>query len=101
MRKSVFTIDEIKAVIIPIAREYGVRRIALFGSYANGHATPQSDIDLHLIDTIDAWGYFKLCGFQHELEKRFGVSVDILTTGAMDRQVYETVQRNEVLIFEQ
>ena len=57
MTKNAYSIGEIRAIIAPIAREYGVKKIALFGSYAKGSATPKSDIDLHLIDTGDLWGY--------------------------------------------
>ena len=101
MRESAFTIDEIKAAIMPVARDYGVKKIAIFGSYAKGNATPMSDIDLHLIDTMDLWGYFKLCGFKEDLKERLGVDVDVLTTGSMDLEVLAAVRKDEVLIFEQ
>lgn len=35
----VFTVEEIKNQAIPIAQEYGVTSISLFGSYARGDAT--------------------------------------------------------------
>jgi hypothetical protein len=41
----VYTIDEIKEKAIPVAREYGVDSMGLFGSYARGEATGSSDID--------------------------------------------------------
>ena len=101
MRGQIYTIEDIMAVIIPVAREYGVKQMTLFGSYARGDATAKSDIDFHLIDTVDLWGYVKLCGFRQELEDRLGVGVDVLTSGAMDNDVLEMVRRDEVLIFEQ
>ena len=39
-------ISTIKKTITPIARSYGVKRIYLFGSYAKGNATENSDVDL-------------------------------------------------------
>ena len=36
----------IKKIIGPIAKSYGIKRIYLFGSYAKGTATRNSDIDL-------------------------------------------------------
>ncbi|MCL1803820.1 MAG: nucleotidyltransferase domain-containing protein [Eubacteriaceae bacterium] len=95
-----YSIDEIKAAIYPIAQKYNVARIALFGSYARGDAGIGSDIDLHLMKTVDQWGYFKLLSFRHDLEAIFGVSVDVLTTGAMDSDVLENVQRDEIIIYE-
>jgi len=99
--KPVYTIDEIRDAIYPIGREFGIKRMSLFGSYARGEATDNSDIDFHLIDTGGTWGYFKLCGLRQALETRLGTSVDVLTTGAIDKEVLETVKRDEVLIFEQ
>ena len=46
----VYSIDELAEMIAPVARELGVERIYLFGSYARGEATPDSDVDI-LIDS--------------------------------------------------
>ncbi|MCL1828067.1 MAG: nucleotidyltransferase domain-containing protein [Oscillospiraceae bacterium] len=96
-----YSIEEIKTAIIPISRKYNVNRIAIFGSFARGEAGKKSDIDLHLIDTDEQWGYFKLLSFQQDLEACLGVKVDVLTTGAMDNEVLERVRRDEVMIYEQ
>ena len=45
---AVYSVDEIKESIMPVARNYGVKRVMLFGSYARGEATEDSDIDLHV-----------------------------------------------------
>lgn len=41
----VYTIEEIKCIVIPIAKSYGIASISLFGSYAKGKATSKSDLD--------------------------------------------------------
>ncbi len=41
-----FSIENIQYAIVPIAKEFGVERIALFGSRARGDENPDSDIDL-------------------------------------------------------
>ncbi len=46
MRIAILTIDEIKALLAPIAEKYRVEAILLFGSYARGNANSQSDVDL-------------------------------------------------------
>ena len=57
----VYNINEIKHIIIPIAKKYGIASISLFGSYAKGKATPDSDIDF-IMDKWDLVGikYFSL-----------------------------------------
>ena len=44
----IYAIDELRALISPIAAQYGVGRIFLFGSYARGQATENSDVDLRI-----------------------------------------------------
>ena len=100
-KNNIYTIDDIRIAIDPIGREFGIKRMSLFGSYARGEATVNSDIDFHLIDPGGLWGYFKLCALKYALEKCLGVNVDVLTTGAIDKEVLRTVQRDEVLVFEQ
>lgn len=44
------TLEEIRRILkahkAELAAQYGVQRIAVFGSYARGGATPESDLDL-------------------------------------------------------
>ena len=99
MENKIYTTNEIKEIITPVIESYGIKKLAIFGSYAKGEASPQSDIDFHLIDVDGTWGYFKLCGFKQELEDFLGVPVDVLTTGAMDDEIYEKVRESEILIY--
>ncbi|MCL2056212.1 MAG: nucleotidyltransferase domain-containing protein [Oscillospiraceae bacterium] len=99
MDKKIYTIDEIKKIVEPVVRKHGVKQLSIFGSYVKGNASPQSDIDFHLIKTGDLWGYFKLFGFKQDLEDCLGISVDVLTTGAMDSEVFDEVRKSEVLIY--
>ena len=41
-----YTINQIQNIVSPIAKERGVKSVALFGSYATGKANADSDIDL-------------------------------------------------------
>ena len=45
MTEKVYSIDEIRSIVSPIAQDYGVERVFLFGSYARGEATEKSDLD--------------------------------------------------------
>jgi predicted nucleotidyltransferase len=46
---SMVTMKEIRSVSRQIAREFRPRRVILFGSYARGTATENSDVDLLVI----------------------------------------------------
>lgn len=45
---SVYTTAEIADKVRPIAKAYGIDKIYLFGSYARGEATEESDIDFYV-----------------------------------------------------
>ncbi len=57
--------------------EYGVEKIGLFGSYQQGTATPESDLDL-VIEFSAPIG-FRFVELAEFLEELFGKRVDILT----------------------
>lgn len=99
MPERVYTIDEIGALVVPVAQAYGVKRVALFGSYAKGDATPESDIDLH-IDKGNIKGFFELSRFHLELQERLGAEVDVLTTGALSKEFLNRIKGEEVILYE-
>ena len=45
MSNTIYTIENIKDIVIPIANKYNVQSIYLFGSYARGEANENSDLD--------------------------------------------------------
>ena len=49
----IYTLDEIRRIITPIAQKYNLSAVYLFGSYARGTAREDSDLDL-LVDTTGA-----------------------------------------------
>ena len=67
MQTQVYSIDEIREIVAPIAKQHGVDKVFLFGSYARGDATPASDVDL-CVDAPKLRGLFALGTFPvHEL----------------------------------
>lgn len=94
-----YTIEEIKAIVEPIARKYGVERVYLFGSYARGDATENSDVDLR-IDKGSLKGMFALCELYTEIEKALRMKVDILTTGSLEDDFLRKIRKEEVLLYE-
>jgi len=71
---------------------YGVRRIALFGSFASDTAGGGSDIDLVIeFDRPLGFKFFELSDY---LEKALGRKVDILTPDALTGMRVKSVARD-------
>ena len=93
-----YTLSEIKTIVSRLAKQYGAERIYLFGSYARGDMTDTSDIDLR-IDKGSIRG-FQLGGLLLDLEDSFGIPVDLVPTSSLDQRVLDTIQKDEVLLYE-
>jgi predicted nucleotidyltransferase len=100
MRTRIYSIDEISNIVAPIAREYGIRKLAVFGSYARGDANEKSDLDFHIIDCGTLRGLFKLMGFELALEERLNVPVDVVVADSMYDDVRQNVLREEMVIYD-
>lgn len=98
MSEKIYAVSEIKDIVAPIAEQYGAEKIFLFGSYAKGCATIDSDIDLR-IDKGRIKGMFALSSFRIELLERLGKNVDLLTTASLDSDFLDTIKDEEILIY--
>ncbi len=61
-----------------ILHKHGVIQASVFGSYARGEQTPQSDLDL-FIRCQPGVSLFDVFDLQAELERQTGVSIDLVT----------------------
>ena len=95
----VYTIEEISAIITPIAKRYGVASVWLFGSYARGEATGESDVDL-LIDGGAVTSLWKLAAFRLDVEDALRKPVDIVTLGSQDQDFVQRIRADEVRLYE-
>ena len=94
-----YTIEEIKAIAVPVAKRYGLEKVALFVSYAKGEPKVTSDIDW-IIKKGDLKGYFAFCGLVNDLEELFGTHVDVLTYEALENSLIKDGVKDEVIIYE-
>ncbi len=72
------TIDQIKDVASSIAAYHSIKKISLFGSYADGTANENSDIDLLIEFLIPNVSLLTLSNIKNELEDKLKKSVDII-----------------------
>jgi predicted nucleotidyltransferase len=97
-RKPKYTIEEIRQKITPIAKQHGIVRMYLFGSYARGEAKAKSDIDFR-VDVSKGTGYFKLAEIYGALERSLKTKVDLLTTCALEEKFLKRISKEEVLLY--
>lgn len=83
----VYTIEEIRRRILPVAVQYKLKAVYLFGSYARGEATENSDIDL-LIDTAGTSlkSLFSLGALYCDLEMALQKPIDLITVSALEQR---------------
>ena len=94
-----YTLEEIRQKSVPIAKRHGVKKLSLFGSYAKGEATDDSDIDFIIQKGVvtDLIKYFSLV---LDLEKAFGCHVDVVSDEISDRDFCNKILAGEVVLYE-
>ena len=93
-----YTIDEIKKIVSPIAKVHGVQSVSLFGSYARKQAHDKSDIDL-LIDKGNIQTLYQLSSFRLDIEDALKLPVDLVTSDSNDHDFLTGIRKDEVLIY--
>lgn len=110
MTERIYTIEEIRKKVVPIAEKYNLKKISLFGSYARGEAKENSDLDFYVVDRknsydISEWGYLN---FYAELEEMFEKEIDIVTARTIKQNwdrwytklLYKNIKDDEVVLYE-
>ena len=95
----IYSIYEIQQRIAPVAKQYGVKAVFLFGSYARGEATSSGDLDFR-VDKGSLRGLFALGGLYSDLEESFGKELDLLTTGSLEPKFLNHIANEEILVYE-
>lgn len=95
-----YSIAEIKEKTAPIARSYGIQKMSLFGSYARGEASDNSDIDIY-IDKGRLKSLIQYFSFVNELEEQLKCHVDVVTTGIEDKEFMDNITAEGVLLYEE
>lgn len=97
----IYTVQEIQRRVMPVAKKYGIKAVFLFGSYAKGTATEDSDIDL-LIDTSGTAlrSLLSLGALYNDLEAVLEKKIDLITIRSLEQRAQmpsETAFRETVM----
>lgn len=90
--EKIYTIEEIRKILIKILDKEPVYSVTLFGSYAKNCATKDSDLDF-IIDTKDSLKGFKLFSLITKMEEVFNKEVnafeksEIIENSKLDNEI--------------
>lgn len=93
----VYTIDDLRRIIVPLVEGRGMREARIFGSYARGEATPLSDIDV-LVDKGDA-RYLAICALSGDIYDATGKLPDVYDITELNEGPFkDTVLREAIAL---
>ena len=73
----------------------------LFGSFARGEETPESDVDVLVVyDRSQPIGLFRYARMHREMEELLGRKVDLVEEGTLRPAASETANRDRKIIYE-
>lgn len=90
-------IDEIKQKILPILQDYGVKKVALFGSCVRGEMEEGSDIDIlvEIKKDISLLGFVSL---KQKIEEALGRKVDLVEYDTLKPLLRERILKEQVVL---
>lgn len=96
--------ERLREVVLPILKPYGLKRLAVFGSYARGEDTPGSDIDL-LVEFEQPprkrLGLLEWVGMEQEMGDVLGREVELVSTRTLKPLIRPHVERDLKVLYEE
>ncbi len=90
-------IKKINAHKADLSEKFHVESLSVFGSVCRGTAGPNSDLDV-LVRYNKTPGFFAFLDLKQYLETITGRQVDLVTEGALKKQLRETILREAVRV---
>jgi predicted nucleotidyltransferase len=105
----IYTIDELKERISPIAQKYEIPVIYIFGSYARGEAVDDSDVDVLFKREGSKIHGIVMGALYEELSESIGKEIDLLTEEALEQNgvknktpwFYENLLKERIMVYGQ
>lgn len=83
-------IQSLRQIKLDLDPKYKLTRMALFGSYARGDQTENSDVDI--LVKVDPSIGLEFVTLANQIEKAMGLPVDVVTEGAIKPRYLQAIQ---------
>jgi len=93
------TCQEIENKVVSILEKYHVKTIGIFGSYARGDQSPDSDLDV-LVNFKERKSLLTLVRIERELSESIGVKVDLLTEQSVSPYLIDRIKSEMKVIYQ-
>ncbi len=85
-------LETIRQKITPVLKRYPITYAGVFGSFARGEQTPESDIDILIrIEPNASFSLFDLVGVENSLKNTLGKEVDVCTEKSISKYIRRRV----------
>ena len=98
MGKRKDALNEIKKKVVPILKRNNIKRAGIFGSYARGEQTKDSDVDILIEVRDNRMSLFGFVRVKIELEEKLGRGVDLVEYSVVKDRIKRSVLDSEVRI---
>lgn len=100
MSSEIYTIDQLKTMLIPVFQLHGVKRAVLFGSYGKGSAGMNSDIDLLVDSRLRG---LRFVGLMEDVRRTVNKDVDLLDVSHVEvnSEIDDEIKKTGVLLYEE
>jgi len=98
MKKDKIAPNIIKKITSILAR-HGVKKVSIFGSYARGEPTSESDIDI-VVEFSERKSLLDIVGIEQELSEALDIKVDLLTEKSISPYLIDRIKKEMVVIYE-
>lgn len=93
------SLSELKDILVQhkpeLAERYGVKEISIFGSYARGEQTEESDLDV-LVEFYNVPGLLRFIELEDYLSNLLGVRVELVRKRAIREELREQILQEAV-----
>lgn len=84
----IYTLNDLREIVSPVAEKYRLRAVYVFGSYARGEAREDSDVDL-LVDCAGSRVVgIEFGGLYNDLEEALGKPIDLVTVRSLEQPTH-------------